>query len=112
MVAARAGDHDTAMAKAEEFMQLVEPNTDPEKNEPAHEVMGLSNLLQGNYQEAVEHYLQADPDDIYAKYHLGLAYEGAGDTEKANAIFKEVANHNFNFVGYALIRQEAIGKAG
>ncbi len=110
MLAARRGDYATAGAKAEEFMQLVEPNTDPRKNDPAHEVMGLAQLLQGNYQEAVEHYEQTNPANIYARYHLGLAHEGAGNAEAAQEIFREVANYNFNFVGYALIREEAIAK--
>ena len=112
MLAARSGDYETAAAKADEFMEHIEPDANPRKNEPAHEVMGLSSLLQGNYEEAVEHYEQTNPGDVYAKYHLGLAYEGAGRTEEAQAIFDEVANNNFNFAGYALIRKEALAKAG
>ncbi len=112
LLAARKGDYDQAMTKAEEYMAVVEPNADPERNEPAHEMLGLAHLLKGDYQKAVEHYEQADPDDVYARYHLGLAYEGAGQSDKAQAIFQDVAQHNFNFVGYALVRKDAIAKAG
>ena len=43
--------------------------------------------------------------------HLGLAHEGAGNAEAAQAIFQDVAGHNFNFAQYALIRKEAMEKA-
>jgi tetratricopeptide (TPR) repeat protein len=111
MLANRTGDYSTAEAKAEEFMALVAPDADPRKNEAAHEILGLANLLQGNYSEAIEHYEQTDPSDIYARYHLGLAYEGAGDASEARRIFDDVAGYNFNDAGYALIRKEAMKKS-
>jgi len=110
MLAARKGEFGAAVAKAEEYMAIVEPDADPLKNESAHEVMALTALLQDDYEGAVEHYLQTDPADVYAKYHLALAYKGAGEDEKAAELFKEVADYNFNFVGYALIREGAVEK--
>jgi tetratricopeptide (TPR) repeat protein len=108
MLAARKGDFGTAVAKAEEYIAIVEPDANPRKNESAHEVMALTALLQDDYEGAVEHYLQTDPSDVYAKYHLALAYKGAGEDEKAQELFKEVADYNFNFVGFALVREGAM----
>lgn len=110
ILAARKGDFVGAMAEAEDYMASVEPNANPRKNEAAHEVIGLTALLQEDYDGAIEHYLQTDTTNIYAKYHLALAYEGAGETEKAQDLFKEVADYNFNFVGYALIREETASR--
>ena len=111
MLAARTGDYAAASASAEEIMTILEPDANPRKNEPAHEILGLVSLRQGNYDEAIKHYRQTDPADIYARYHLGLAYEGAGNMEEAGRIFDEVASYNFNFAGYALIRADVIDKA-
>jgi tetratricopeptide (TPR) repeat protein len=108
MLAARKGEFGEAVAKAEEYMAIVEPDANPRKNESAHEVMALTALLQDDYAGAVEHYLQTDPANVYAKYHLALAYKGAGEEEKAQELFKEVADYNFNFVGFALVREEAM----
>jgi tetratricopeptide (TPR) repeat protein len=110
LLAARKGEFGTAVAKADEYMAIVEPDANPRKNEAAHEVMALTALLQDDYEGAVEHYLQTDPADVYAKYHLALAYKGAGEDEKAQELFKEVADYNFNFVGSALVREGAAEK--
>ena len=36
-----------------------------------------------------------------------MAEEGAGNPEQAAAFFADVANYNFNAVGFALLRDEA-----
>jgi hypothetical protein len=41
---------------------------------------------------------------------LAVALEGAGFTEQATKLFTEVAEFNFNSVGYALVRNAAIKK--
>ena len=92
-------------------MTTVDPINNPRKNEPAHELLGLVSLLQGNYSGAIEHYGQADPNDIYLQHHLALAHEGAGDNAEAMEIWEDLAVYNFNFVGYALIRADVIERA-
>jgi tetratricopeptide (TPR) repeat protein len=110
LLAARAGDYATATAKADEFMSIVEPSNDPRKNEPAHDLLGLVSLLQGDYAGAIGHYKSADPNNVYNLYHHALALEGAGDTAAAMEIYKALAVNNFNFVGYALIRKDVVEK--
>jgi tetratricopeptide (TPR) repeat protein len=56
MIAARMGNYEVAITHAQEFMDHLEADTNPRKNEPAHEIIGMVNLLQGNYEEAIEHY--------------------------------------------------------
>jgi hypothetical protein len=59
----------------------------------------------------VEHYRSANLADEYTRYHLALALEGAGQTEEAKKIFAEVATFNFNSVGFALVRADALKRA-
>ncbi len=109
-LAARKGDYRTARRKADEFARLVEPDANPRKMEPMHELLGLTSLLQGNYDEAIGHYDQGNPNNPYNWYHLALAHEGAGNTSEAKQQFGKVADNNFNNVAVALVRKEAMEK--
>jgi bleomycin hydrolase len=111
LLAARMGNYEAATTRAQEFMDLLKADTNPRKNEPAHEILGMVNLLQGNYQEAIKQYQVITEDYVYARYHLALAHEGAGNSEVARAMFKEAANYNFNDAGFCLIRNDALAKA-
>ena len=72
----------------------------------------MSALKSGDYAAAVEHLRQADhANNMFVRYQLALAEEGAGNTEVAAALFAEVASFNFNSVGFALTRGEAAAKA-
>lgn len=110
LLAVAAGDFETARAKAEENARLVEPENNPRKMEAYHNLMGWTALAEGDYQAAVEQYRQANLNNIYVKYHLALALEGAGNEEEAIRFFTEVAEWNFNSVGYGLVRNAAIEK--
>ncbi len=54
-LAARKGDFATATARAKEAMQHLEPDQNPRKNEPAHELMGFISLKQSKAQDAMAH---------------------------------------------------------
>lgn len=110
LAAARRGDIRSAKKYAKENAELVKSQENPLKMQQYHDLMGLITLKEGKFKQAVEHYRQANLNNIYTKYHLGLALEGAKQQEEAKAVFKDVANWNFNSVGYALIRQEAMKK--
>jgi hypothetical protein len=49
---------------------------------------------------------------MYSKYHLALALDGAQQKDEARKLFKEVGEWNFNNVGYALVRKDALARAG
>ena len=105
-LAARRGDYQAATEKAREFMTLLEADANPRRNEPAHDLLGLVSLLQGDHAAAIQHYEQANPNNIYTQYHLALAHEGAGNAAEAQAIINAIAYNNFNSPGYALIRTD------
>src|SRR6266550_608230 len=110
--AARRGDYTAAQTQAERISQLLEPDANPRKLEPMHQLKGFIALYQGKYQEAAGHLRQGNPFDPYVKYQLAVATEGAGDAALAKKLFQEVADYNFNAIGFALVRKEARQKAG
>ena len=110
LAAARNGDLKAAKKYAEANARLVKGQSNPLKMQQYNDLMGLIMLKENKYSKAVDHYRQANLNNIYTKYHLGLALEGAGKKAEANEIFKDVANWNFNSVGYALIRADAMKK--
>ncbi len=109
-LAARKGDYRTARAKAQKNRELLEADSNPRKFEGYFGLLGLVELLQGNYDQAVEHYRKANLTVMYVKYHLALAVEGAGQVYEAKKLFKEVAEWNFNSVGFALVGKDALAK--
>jgi tetratricopeptide (TPR) repeat protein len=91
-------------------MEHVEPDQNPRKNEPAHDLMGQIELLQGNYEAALAHFEQGNLDDTYMTYMRAVAHEGAGNAERARELYERVARNNFNSVGFALVRADAMAK--
>ena len=112
MLAARRGDYAAARAKANDIMTLVAQDQSPRKNEPAHEILALADFLQGNFQAAADHYAEANPDDVYLWYYRGLALDGAGRKAEAKELFKRAAGWNFNGAQTALVKKDAIKRAG
>ena len=110
MLTAYKGNYESAISKAEENRKLLEPIKNPRKLEDFHRLIGKIYLLRTNYQEAINHYQQADLNNVEVKHELALAHEGAGNNGEAKKLFKEVAEWNFNSVEYALVRNDAIEK--
>jgi tetratricopeptide (TPR) repeat protein len=111
MLAARRGDYAGARAKAQSIMTLVAQDQSPRKNEPAHELLALTDYLQGNFQAAADHYAEANADDPYIWYYRGLALDGAGHKAQAKEFFKRVAGWNFNGANAALVKNDARKRA-
>jgi len=113
LLAAYQGRYDLARKKAEENAKLLEKDQNPRKMEAYHWVLGTVHLRKGDHAKAVEHLRQADHrNTMYIRYHLALAEEGAGNTAEAKRLFQEVAEWNFNSVGFALVRADAAKRAG
>ena len=110
MLAARRGDFATTRSKAGDIMRLLAPDQSPRKNEPAHELLGWADLLEGHNTSAANHFAQANPNNIYVAYHRGLALEAAGRPAEAQVFFKRVAGWNFNGSSTALVKKEAAKK--
>lgn len=110
VLAAEQGEFETAQTALEELQGLVDTEKDPTAMDPAHYLMGLIALEQGDAEGAIPHLEQAPPGNQMWKFHLGLAHEAAGNTAEAQELFEEVANFNFNSVDFALVRKDALAK--
>jgi tetratricopeptide (TPR) repeat protein len=106
MTAAAEGKLDDAKAKAEEMKTTLQTINDPTKLQGYEDAMGYISMKEKKYADAIGHFEKANPNDIYNKYWLAMANEAAGNKDKANALYKEIAAYNFNDVGNALIRNE------
>jgi tetratricopeptide (TPR) repeat protein len=110
--AARRGDYATAQQQADRIDQLLAPDANPRKLEPMHQLEGFIALYRGKYREAAAHLRQGNLLDPYVKYQLAIATEAAGDPAQAKQLYREVADYNFNTLGFALVRKDAQQKAG
>jgi tetratricopeptide (TPR) repeat protein len=110
--AARRGDYGAAQSQADRIAQLLAPDKNPRKLEPMHQLEGFIALYQGKYAAAAEHLRQGNLLDPYIKYQLAVATEGAGDVAQAKQLYRDVAEYNFNVVGFALVRKDAQEKVG
>jgi uncharacterized protein HemY len=86
--------------------KVLEPLKDSRKHEGYHNLIGLADIKEKKYKEAVDHLNQANMQSIYTKYLLAKAYDGQGDKAKAQEYYSEVANYNFNNVDNAIVRYE------
>ena len=111
-LAAHRGNFAEALRLAKKNADLVAAQQNPRKLENYHDLMGLIHFLQRKYRKAAEEYRLADLTNMYNKYHLALALDGAGQKDDVRRIFREVAEWNFNTVGYALVRKDAQARAG
>lgn len=112
LLAAYQGDYELAMAKAEQNVELLADDENPRKMESYHWVLGMAYLGQDDYGKAVEHLRRADyKNTMYIRYQLALAEAGVGNTGEARKLFKQVADWNFNSVGYALVHEDAAERA-
>jgi Tfp pilus assembly protein PilF len=111
-LAARRGDFALARRKAEAYRALVEHEGNPRRLEAYHALLGLVALRAHEDARAVEEFRQASRTDEYARYLLAIALENAGRPEEARRLFREVAEWNFNSVGFALVRRDAMRRGG
>ena len=72
--------------------------------------MGFISYSEKDFAKATEHFAKTNLQNMYNKYWLAKAYESAGQKEEATTLYKEIANYNFNNMGYALVRSEVIKK--
>lgn len=106
------GNRETAENDAQQIAQLVADDDNPRKMEPVHWVRGMAALKAGDYEAAVAELRQADhANNMYIRYQLAEALAGAGQADEAKALYQQVADFNFNSVGFALVGDEARAKA-
>jgi tetratricopeptide (TPR) repeat protein len=110
-LAARRGDLAAAEAKAEAHKALLENDDNPRRFEGYHGLLGVIALRRGDDEQAIDELQQSNLTVLYNKYQLALAHAGAGHQDAARKLFREVGEWNFNSVGFALVRRDALRRA-
>lgn len=111
LLACEMGEYENARTLAARAGTMVEPLSNPRKNEQVEFLQGMIALREGAFAEALAHFEKAKPDGMYEKFYKAEALEGLGKTEEAMEIYREIADYRFNDPGFALIRAEAMQKA-
>jgi tetratricopeptide (TPR) repeat protein len=101
-------DLSAAKMATEEFTKQVAAVNNPLQMRLAHELAGLIALQEKLYDQALAELEQANLQDPYNIYRMGLAYLGKGEAEKAKESFQRAADFNaLNSLQYAFIRHKA-----
>ena len=93
-VAVATRDLATAKREGDAFMRESQARKNGFQIRLGHQVAGLIALEEKNYAGAVAHLEQANQQDPYNLYRMGLAYEGKGDRARAKEMFQLAANFN------------------
>ena len=112
LIAAKKGDFEAALAKADEQLAKIQEDNDPSEVQDHHGLLGLIHFEKGDHAQAIEHLNQGDQQDPYTLYHLAVAESKAGDPARADELFSKVADMNQNLfgygLGYAFVRSKAM----
>jgi tetratricopeptide (TPR) repeat protein len=73
-----------------------------------HPLLGLINLEQENYEEAIKHFRKSNPEAPFGLYYGAVAREGAGYLDRAQELYRMAAHWNEPGLGYAMIRARAL----
>jgi tetratricopeptide (TPR) repeat protein len=93
-VAIATKDLATAKREGDAFMRESQARKNSFQIRLGHEVAGRIALEEKNYDGALAHLEQANQQDPYNLYRMGLAYEGKGDGAKAKEMFRSAAEFN------------------
>jgi len=98
-----------AKTQLDEIKQYLASRKNPNQERGYNATVGLLELKQKNYTKAIESFAKADPDDPYVWYYQALAYEGAGDTKSATALYRKVSDWNqLDATGHAIVSPRAV----
>ena len=106
LLLAMNNDYDGTLAKAEENMAILEKINDPTKLQNYNFLLGYLGMQNEDYDNAIAHFEQTNQTNMYNKYWLARANEAAGNSDEAIKLYSEIADYNFNNIGYALVRNE------
>jgi len=108
------GKYDKAKESLLQLKSIQEKRSDPTAMHGYFGLLGMANLMEGDYKEALNSFKKADETNIYFNYFKGLSLRANGDETSANKIFKDLANINFANWDIAIIRglaNKQLGKA-
>ncbi|NND76607.1 MAG: tetratricopeptide repeat protein [Flavobacteriales bacterium] len=106
MIASLEGNSEMANQLAEECKSGVASLNNPNELNEYHFLKGDIAMRAGDHAAAADFFEKADLRGILPKYKAAMAHKAAGNEEKAMQMLQEIADFNFNSIGYALVRKE------
>jgi tetratricopeptide (TPR) repeat protein len=107
-VALRSNDLAAAREHAAQFMKGATGKKNDAETRQAHELAGSIALQEKKFDDAIKELTQGNQQDPYTLFRLGLAYQGKGDSGKADELFQQAADQNtLPTLNYAFVRLKA-----
>ena len=72
-----------------------------------HGLMGMTQLMEGNYLDAVNNFNKGNENNIYFNYFKGLSLRAAGQEKQAIKTFQDIAKINFSNWNIAIVKRLA-----
>ncbi len=112
-VAARSGDLESAKQHFQTYQAGAEANQNTFQIWAAHQLGAIIALQEKNWDQAISHLGQSNPQNPYNLCLMAEAYRGKGDTERAEHSFQEAFTYNsVNNLNQSLARQRVIALTG
>ena len=101
------GKYDAARENLKKLKSIQGEIKDPTALYGFYGLSGMADLMEGNYDGAIDNFLKGNENDIYFNYFKALALRAAGKEEEAKNEFTKVANVNFSNWNIAIVRRLA-----
>jgi tetratricopeptide (TPR) repeat protein len=101
---------DEATEEGKKCLSIAEKRQNPGELQFIHGRLGSLELKKGNFQQALDHLNQANPQSPYNWFQMAVAYEGMDMKDKANELFTQVANQNEVRLDLIVVRGKAKDK--
>lgn len=92
-------DYEKAGQVIEKYAQTISPDMKSNRNEAHNFLEGLMYSEQENYEKALACFSKSDVNNIFVKYHLGVAYQKLERYEEAREVLSQVADCKFANIG-------------
>ena len=106
------GKYEVAKKNLTTLKDFQEKRNDPTAMYGYHHLLGLTHLMEGNHQSAVDNFEKGDETDIYFNYFKGLSLKATGNKAAADQIFTDIININFAAWDLAIVKKLAQKQLG
>jgi len=111
LVALWQGELERADSLAAVYLRKSTEAGNPFRIRAAYQALGMVALKKQDFTRAVSDLVKADRQQAYNLFRLAQAYEGLGDSTRADSLYREVTDFNqLNSLMYAFVRRQAMEK--
>jgi len=101
------GKYEEAKKNLAKLKEIQEKRNDPTAMYGYYGLMGMTHLMEGNYQEAVDNFNKGNETNIYFNYFKGLSLRAIGEEGRAIKTFQDIAKINFSNWNIAIVKRLA-----